>query len=659
MDRWNTYAFEFAGGLISNLPPLQQGIKAPGSARVLRNFESSVEGGYQRILGFSKYDTNFVPSYADVKVQGSGQTGSTLNVANLYYTPVAGESFTIAGVTGTYTIATGGVSYNSTNKTATLTLTTSLASSPADLATITFTSNTGLINGLAAWEGKVIAVRNNNVYYSTGSNWTKVNVPSYGTVLINGAGQTGSSLVVDGLTYAPQAGDTFTVAGIEKVYTVLSDATVSSGGATLSIAPSLASSPADNAAITFLTASLATGNRCRFSKYRIATVEKITFVDGVNPPMRWDGTTFTVDNSAVSDVVGAEHVVWFKNQMFYAKGDKLGFTAPYTDNDYTAANGAGIIAVGSAITGLIVFREQLIIFSQRKISRLVGNTLADFVLQPITENVGCIDTDTIQEVGGDVMFLGPDGLRLLSATDRIGDFGLAVVSKVIQQEMSNVINTSTSFASVVVKKKSQYRLFGYSNTLSKNNALGVIGTQILGDQTTAIAWSELRGFKVYVADSNYRNKTETIVFSNDTGYVYSMESGYSLDGDPINALFFTPFVPINDPSIRKAFYKLRLYTDPEGNVTMNCNLKFDFDEDGVIQPSSIILSNTATQVGIYGYPTTTYGVARYGTRLKKVFETQTIGAGFVVSLQFDSSSAVDPPYSLDAAILEYATFDRR
>lgn len=659
MDRWNTYAFEFSGGLISNLPPLQQGIKAPGSARVLRNFEPSVEGGYQRILGFSKYDSSLVPSYGNVKVQGSGQTGSTLNIANLYYTPLAGESFTIAGVTGTYTIATGGVSYNSTNKTATLTLTTSLASSPADLAAITFTSNVGQINGLAAWESKVIAAKNNNIYYSTGTGWTRINVPSYGTVLVNGAGQTGSSLIVDGLTAAPQAGDTFTVAGIEKVYTVLSGATVTSGGATLSIAPSLASSPSDNAAITFLTASLSVGNRCRFSKYRISTTEKISLVDGVNPPMRWDGTTFTIDSSAISDVVGAEHVVWFKNQMFYAKGDKLCFTAPYTDNDYTTANGAGIIAVGSAITGLIVFREQLIIFSQRKISRLVGNTLADFILQPITENVGCIDTDTIQEVGGDIMFLGPDGLRLLSSTDRIGDFGLAVVSKVIQQEMSNVISTATSFASVVVKKKSQYRLFGYSSATSKNNALGVIGTQILGDQTTIISWSELRGFKVYVADSNYKNRIETIVFANDTGYVYIMESGYSLDGDAINALFYTPFVPVNDPSIRKAFYKLKLYTDPEGNVTMNCNLKFDFDEEGVIQPNSIVLSNTATQVGIYGYPTSTYGVARYGTKLKKVFDTQTIGAGFVVSLQFDSTSAVDPPYSLDAAVLEYATFDRR
>jgi hypothetical protein len=60
------------------------------------------------------------------------------------------------------------------------------------------------------------------------------------------------------------------------------------------------------------------------------------------------------------------------------------------------------------------------------------------------------------------MFLGPDGLRLLSATDRIGDFGLASVSKQIQGELTQLISSSTFFASLTIKAKSQYRLFGYS-----------------------------------------------------------------------------------------------------------------------------------------------------------------------------------------------------
>ena len=656
-DRWGTYAFEFAGGLVSNLSPLQQGIKLPGSARALRNFEPSVEGGYQRILGYSKYSNTAVPTYGNPVVHGSGQSGTTLIIGNIYTAPTAGEVFSIAGVTGTYTIAAGGVSYDSAYYRATLTLTASLASSPADLAAITFTTNSGTIDGIAAWESKVIAIRNRTAYYGTGTTWAKLNVPSYGTVLVNGGSQTGSSLIVDGLTAAPQAGDTFTISGVAKVYTVTANATVTSGGATLSINPALASSPANNAAITFLTANMdAVSGKCRFTKYRIGTSERIMWVDSVNPPMKWDGTTFTMLNDAPADVIGAQHVASFKEHMFFGKGDKLYFTSPYSDNDFTAANGSGVISVGTNITALIVFREQLIVFGEKKIKRLVGNTLSDFVLQPITENVGCVATDTVQEVGSDVMFLGPDGLRLLSATDRIGDFGLAVVSKVIQKEMTALIAASTSFSSTVIKNKSQYRLFGYNGSYSSENSLGVLGTQVLGDQTTAISWAELRGFKVYVSDNNYKDRVELVIFANDTGYIYRMENENSFDGENIEAIFYTPFVPITDPSIRKAIHKLMLYTDPQGSVSMDLNLKFDFDELNIIQPETITLSNTTTTSNIYG--TATYGSGAYGSKLKKVFTTQTIGSGFTVSLQFVSNSIV-PPYSLDAATLEYASFDRR
>ena len=70
---------------------------------------------------------------------------------------------------------------------------------------------------------------------------------------------------------------------------------------------------------------------------------------------------------------------------------------------------------------------------------------------PITDDVGAIAPDTVQEVGGDVMFLAADGLRLLGATERIGDFSLAVVSKSIQPEFSKFTANSTSFSSVTIR----------------------------------------------------------------------------------------------------------------------------------------------------------------------------------------------------------------
>ena len=59
-DTLQTLPLEFGGGLITSLSPLQQGTKAPGSARKLINFESSVGGGYKRLEGYVKYSDDIV-----------------------------------------------------------------------------------------------------------------------------------------------------------------------------------------------------------------------------------------------------------------------------------------------------------------------------------------------------------------------------------------------------------------------------------------------------------------------------------------------------------------------------------------------------------------------------------------------------------------------
>jgi len=719
-----TYPIEFKGGLVTNMSPLQQGINAPGSARTLRNFEPSIEGGYRRIEGYSKYNSSIIPPYGAPVVHGASQSGTTLIIGNIHQTPEAGDTFklvhatanvngntsnttalildgnsgTIAvgmvvtgtGISGTvtvttvtdqnnivlssaqtltddvvltfskiYTIASGGVSYDATNNRATLTLTGALASSPDNAAAVTFATTTSkyLALGCGVFLDRVIVARNDDLFKVSSSTITHINVPNYGTVLVNGASQTGSSLIVDGLTSAPQAGDVFKVAGIDKVYTLTADASVSSGGATLAISPTLASSPADDAAITFLSTSRESAGKTRFARYNYTGTEKIAIVDGTNVPALYDNNTFTALNDAPTDVNGASFVVNFKNQLFFGKSNLLTFTAPYTDNDFTAANGSGTISLGATITGLVVFRQQLIIFTESSIFQLVGNTISDFQLQPVTTDIGCVDTDTIQEVGGDVMFLGPDGLRLLSATDRIGDFGLGVVSKTIQKEVTSFISTNTSFASVVIRSKSQYRILGYNNNITQENAQGILGTQFSGQGGEGMAWGEIRGIRAHVADSRFFQNTETIVFANDDGYLYQMEDGNSFDGANIQTTFATPFMPINDPRVRKTFYKAFLYTDPQGSVSFDMSLKLDFDQKNSIQPTQIEFDNNTGQVAFYG--TAEFGsTAVYSTKLLTLFETQLIGSGFTGSIQFESDST-DPPFSLDAITIEFGNNTRR
>jgi hypothetical protein len=254
------------------------------------------------------------------------------------------------------------------------------------------------------------------------------------------------------------------------------------------------------------------------------------------------------------------------------------------------------------------------------------------------------------------LFLAIDGLRLLSATERIGDFGLAAVSKAIQPNLTNFIATNTSFTSCVIREKSQYRILGYSDSITQENAQGIIATQYAAQGSAGTGFAETRGIRAIAADSQYNSAVELIIFANDDGYLYKMESGSSFDGENIRTTFATPHLPMQDPRIRKTFYKLFLYTDPQGSVNFDASLKLDFDTQGTVQPTPVTFSNTEGLVGFYGEGI--YGVTTFGAKLLKLFDAQIVGSGNAVSFQFESDGT-DSPYSLDALTVEYATHDRR
>ena len=87
----------------------------------------------------------------------------------------------------------------------------------------------------------------------------------------------------------------------------------------------------------------------------------------------------------------------------------LFFLVPFTEDDFDT--GAGEIKVGDVVTGLKVFRDELFIFCQRKIYKLTGTSSSNFALAEVAKNVGTIAHHSIQELGGDLIFLAADGLK--------------------------------------------------------------------------------------------------------------------------------------------------------------------------------------------------------------------------------------------------------
>ena len=163
-------------------------------------------------------------------------------------------------------------------------------------------------------------------------------------------------------------------------------------------------------------------SKVRFTDLNFGT-PKVILTDGVNPAAIFDGTTYqqiTDSNAPTAPKIATE----FQKHVFLA-GDSsqpssLFISAPEAPTDFSPANGALVLNVGFSIVAIKRFRNVLFIFGKNNIKRLVGDNSANFVLESVTSNLGCLSTDSVIELGGDLLFLAPDGIRPIGGTNKTG-----------------------------------------------------------------------------------------------------------------------------------------------------------------------------------------------------------------------------------------------
>ena len=661
-NRWQTYPVSFTEGELTSLPLIEQGISVPGSARTLLNLEVSPEGGYRSINGYVKYDVNPVPPYGLPFVLGNGQTGTTLTVVNTSLEIAAGSVFQINGTGQSYTVVSS--VFTASTRRNVLTITPSLVVSPSDKATLVFTSTTGpRIEGVSILTtGGVVVKRGGALWESGGAGWTHVSAPYYGSVTVNAGPHSTSQLTLQGITVGPiQVGDCFTVDGYENTFTVLTAGPLTSGECTITFTPDIASVPSLNTPVSFVGAGLSHGTgKIKTTVYRFGSECKVGYVDGVSKPFSIGCTTkrFQWLTNAPADATGATSIAHLRNSLFFGKQSMLVFTAPASDNDFDTGNGAGAINVGSRIVSLTPFKDNLVVFSTNKIDVLRGSSSADFQFTSLTDRIGCVSGDTPLEVGGDILYLSPDGVRFLSDIDRSGDFGIDIASDKIKTSIVKFIREHESFQSVLLRDKNQYRLFGYRESIEEKFNRGFCGTQFGGQGLNDVRWSQLKGFKVYSATSLFVEDGELVVFSNETPYIYRMDTGTTFDGKEIPWVYESPWWSLSDPVTRKTFYKAHVYTKLTGSFEALFNLQLDFNEKSVVKPSLLTIDTTQGTFSTYGDPSIVYGSATYGGFPQVLFGVQTVGNGGVFSIKLSGNQIVSN-FTLDNIVIEFGQKGRK
>jgi len=535
VDSVSTFRAVCRGGLNTGADVLSTGEDSPGSATQLLNYEPNLEGGYRRLTGFAN---NFGTVPGTGSVLGV-QVASGINQGILACrTPSSGNNYlhhwsfyyTVAVTSGQGSSFTVGETVSAVTSSSDSS-STGITGTVIAKASASLTINFGTIT-VAAESTSIFATNN----------------------VITGASSSASTTVTS----------TPTVVGWTAVST--------SGSPTM------------------------TGvSKVRFTEINFG-VPKVVLTDGINPAATYDGSTYTqiTDSNAPTDpLISAE----FQNHLFLA-GDpaqpsNLFFSAPTAETDFSPANGGGVINVGFSIVAIRKFRNVLFIFGQNNIKRLVGDNSANFVLESVTSNLGCLSTDSVIELGGDLLFLAPDGIRPIGGTNKIGDVNLETVSKPIQSQIKNTILSEdlSKLSSVLIRSKSQFRYL-----FDTPSSQGILGALRETRGNISFEFAQTFGIECTCADSGYIGVNplkEFVIHGARNGKVFEQESGNAFDTSNILSIFKTPFIYMGNPEQRKTFYSTSTYMSAEGNFSVALSVTYDYDNTDIATPDNLTLSTTS------------------------------------------------------------------
>ena len=413
--------------------------------------------------------------------------------------------------------------------------------------------------------------------------------------------------------------------------------------------------------------SKGTTYRYDFERFNYNGTEKIIIATGTT-------NAFTLDTSYTEDVINAtgggtaptapKFVSSFKNHMFYAgMSDAIStvqFSGPFTEDDFDT--GGGTVKVDTTIVGLKVFRESLFIFGEDRIYKLTGDTSSDFAAVPVTRKIGCVDGKSIQELGGDLIYLAPDGLRTIAGTERIGDVELGTVSKQIQKRIADI--GTDNITSTIIRAKSQYRIFYPTTAGTEGNAKGILAVLKQSPEGGLVfEYADIKGLKPSCCDSAFISNTETTISGGYDGYVYKQEDGGSWTRAgttyTITGFYRSPDMTLGDGGIRKTMQ--RALVNYEVNESIDTTkqffkLRYNFDDTETPQPDAYTLSSSAASAAFYG--SGLYGTSIYSASGFPLDRQSVEGSGFVVAFKMEDTST-KKAISLKGFELEFIPGGRR
>ena len=372
--------------------------------------------------------------------------------------------------------------------------------------------------------------------------------------------------------------------------------------------------------------------------------------------------TFFVSQITISGSKTAKFCTIHDNHLVVSGDPSTPNTIYYSatgDIDSFSGTGSGSITLEDKVVGLKSFRNELFIFCQNSIFKLQNiNNSSTIAVVPVTKNVGCVDGQTIQEIAGDLVFLAPDGFRTVAGTARIGDVELGTISQAIQPIINDIVaaKSTLQFSSVVIRDKSQYRMFYSTSTDTAATSKGIIGTL----RPNGFEWSETLGIQAPAIASGFNSSgVEKFYHGDRDGYIYNHDTGNAFNpagtSTNVEAEYQSPDFDYGDLGTLKTLDYAKIAFTPEGDAQPTLRIRFDYDSLNTPQPADIVL-DSIPEPAIFGVAL--FNSQKFGASEQPLVRQGLSGSGHSNFFKIFSADT-NAPYAINGLYVTYRPSGRQ
>lgn len=658
-------ALQLKGGLDQITPTLAL---APGAVKDAANFECSVTGGYTRIAGYERFDGRAAPSSASYTVVFFGLFANTPTIGSTLVSSSGGSGLVIgvgsdhvaitsntgsfnAGDTCTFG---GGTNAGAVQASGTLSARQSAvyqaAASDVLRALINPVPGSGNVLGVAVFNSDVYAWRNNAggtaavMHKATTGGWSAVSL-GYEVAFSNANTSVGEG---DTLT---QGGVTATINRVvvetgtllsgtntgRLIISTPSGGAFAAGAATSTGGGSLTLSGASSAI------TLQPGGRYETLIGNFtgsASTKRLYGCDGVNRAFEFDGSIYVPINSGITP----KHIAIHRNHLFLSKYSSVIHSAIGAPYNYSVTAGAGEIAVGDEVTGMLnqpgsQTSDALGIYGRSNTFILYGTSASSWSLTMFNRGVGGVHY-TAQNLAQSYV-LDDRGVVTMATSLNYGNFDSATLSAAIRPFILERQGKATS--SSVSREKSQYRVFF-------NDGSGLYFTIVNGSFSGAMPVS----FPVPVlcsANDEDSFGREVTYFGSSNGYVYKLDSGTSFDGGAIDSRLVLNYNATKSPRILKRYRKCGLEITGDSYAEIGFSYKLGYNSSEYAQPGQ---TTYRTPFAVPYWDSTYWDFFSWDGSTLLPTECEMSGTAENCALSIVSSTNYSRSFTINSAIIHYS-----